>query len=37
MQVLCLQVFGCEWHAQMKAADTTNAWVGASFMHHNPL
>jgi hypothetical protein len=24
MQVLCPKVFGCEWHAEMKAADTIN-------------
>jgi hypothetical protein len=24
MQLLCHQVFGCEWHAEMKAEDTTN-------------
>lgn len=31
MQLLCHQVFGCEWHAEMKAADTTNAWLGFFF------
>ena len=25
MQLLCPQAFGCEWHAEVKAADTTNA------------
>ena len=24
MQLVCPQVFGCEWHAEMKAADATN-------------
>lgn len=33
MQLLCHQVFGCEWHAEMKAADTTNAiGLDSSFM-----
>jgi len=31
MQLLCPQVFGCEWHAAMKAADATNASIGCFF------
>lgn len=27
-QLLCLHAFGRGWHAEMKAADTTNAWIG---------
>jgi len=31
MQLLCPQVFGSQWHAQIKAADATNASIGCFF------
>lgn len=37
MQHVCLHMFGCEWHAEMKAADTTKAQIGCFFKCPPPL